>query len=65
MFDDLDIEALFGTSNEQTDSKTQEDYANDYEDGAPLSDKKGVAKMQYFMNYLGEIEDENECSGVC
>lgn len=21
--------------------------------------------MQYFMNFLGEIEEENECSGVC
>ena len=45
MFEVLDVTALFGTSNEQTDTKTIDDYTSDYADGAPLSDKKGVAKM--------------------
>lgn len=51
--------------NESTDLDTIAEYNKTYPDGPDLSTKMGVAKMQIFMNYLGKIEEDNKCSGVC
>jgi len=59
------VEKIFGSLAEETDTDTISEYEDDYPDGPELSKKKGIAKMQRFMNYLGKIETDNECSGVC
>ena len=65
IFDDLDVGDLFGSNKEDTSQEFKDQYKEDYPDAAPVSEKAGVAGLQYFLNYLGDVEDENECAGVC
>ena len=32
---------------------------------APLNENIGAARMQVYMDFLGKIERENKCSGIC
>lgn len=65
VYEDLLVDKIFGTLTEETDVDMISEYEDDYPDGPELSKKKGVAKMQRFMNFLGKIEEDNKCSGVC
>ena len=53
MYDDLEVTSLFGDNTEQTLQEEIEKYEEEWKDGATLSDKKSVADMQKFMNFLG------------
>ena len=53
-----------------TDSEVSNDEKDNYEENkdsnqASLSDNQAAAKMQIFLNYLGKVETQYECSGVC